>query len=134
MREQDRQLVLELTRWGNTEEEVTVSCFTQADTASNDIDFEQLDQRVTFGRNETRARCTVDILDDTVYEGKERFYVFVRGRPGELVNSTLDERPLCVYIVYDPNDGKGTSEREIEGRVRVRMSACYWGKLHVWAS
>ena len=108
MREQEGQLVLELTRSGNMEREVTVSCLTQPDTAADGVDFGGLhreESTIAFAPNQTRGRCAVEIYDDTTYEGKERFYVFVRGRAGELVNSRLEETPLCVYIVYDPNDG-----------------------------
>ena len=105
IREHDSQLVLELTRSGNTQTEATVTCLTQGDTATNNVDFEQTEETVTFAPFETRTRCTVEIYDDSIYEGKERFYVYVRSRAGQLVNSTLEETPLCIYIVYDPNDG-----------------------------
>ena len=105
MREQEGELVLELTRSGNLDSEVAVFCITQHDTALENIDYEGMNQSVMFGPGETRGRCRVQIYDDSEYEARERFYVYVRGRPGELISSTLENIPLCVYIVYDPNDG-----------------------------
>ena len=105
VREQEGQLVLELTRSGNVDSEVTVSCITQHDTAFDNIDYEGINQSVTFGPRETSSRCRVRIYDDSVYEAQERFYVFVTGMSGQLISSTLENIPICVYIVYDPNDG-----------------------------
>lgn len=89
------------------EHEVNVSCYTYADSARGGVDFEHLGQNstITFGPNQDSAQCTVRIHDDTVYERKERFYVYVQPAGG-LVNTALSETPLCIYIVYDPSDGR----------------------------
>ena len=101
------EIVLTLTRTWNVDHEVSVSCYTRAGTATDDIDFEQLDHdsTVTFAPNQTSAECVVNIYDDVVYEGKERFYVLVAAAADSLVITALSETPLCIYIIYDPNDG-----------------------------
>lgn len=96
---------MELSRSGNLNSEVTVSCFTQPDTAFDNIDYQRVNRSMTFAPNQTQGRCQVQIYDDSLYEAEERFFVFVTGRPGALVRSTLQEIPLCVLIAYDPNDG-----------------------------
>ena len=107
VREPVGELVIGITRTGNMNHEVNVSCYTRPDTAKDNVDFEHLDRdssTITFAPNQTHSRCTVGVYDDTMYERKERFYVYIVAAGG-LVNSALEETPLCVYIVYDPNDG-----------------------------
>lgn len=106
VREDVGDLELNLIRTINMEHEVNVSCSTHADTASEGVDFELLDQNstVTFAPYQTSAKCIVGIYDDTTYERKERFYVSLRAAGG-LVNTALSETSLCIYIVYDPSDG-----------------------------
>lgn len=106
VREKEGDITLNLIRVGNMEHEVNVSCYTYADSAEGNVDFEHLEQNstITFSPNQMSAQCTVRIYDDTVYERKERFYVYVKPAGG-LVNTALSETPLCIYIVYDPSDG-----------------------------
>ena len=103
VREEVGEVVLGLTRMGNMDHAVSVSCTTQADTATDNIDFGHLDRDsvVTFEPNQTEGRCVVEVYDDTIYERKERFYINLTANGG-LVNTGS---PLCVYIVYDPHDG-----------------------------
>ena len=107
MREGVGEVVLTLTRTRNMDHEVSVLCYTRADTATDNIDFERLDRSsvVSFAPNQTSAECIVTIHDDTVYEGKERFYVFMAGAADSLVITALSETPLCIYILCDSNDG-----------------------------
>ena len=111
--EQVGRVTLGLTRTGNMEKEVNVSCSTRANTATENSDFQHLrgnDSIVTFVPDQTYGRCVVGIYDDIEYEPRERFYVYVKPAGG-LVKSALASTPLCVYIIYDPKDGMCMSAR-----------------------
>ena len=112
-------MVLSLVRTNNMEHEVNVSCYTRSDSATRGEDFEhrQRNTTVTFASHQRSAECIVNINDDTMYEKKERFYVYLEPAGG-LVDTAL-EKPLCIYIVYDPHDGMFNSiERSHDGMFR----------------
>lgn len=125
------EVVLTLTRTRNMDHEVSVSCYTRADTAMDNVDFERLnrDSVVTFAPNQTSAECAVTIYDDTVYEGKERFYVLMAPAADSLVITALSETPLCIYILFDSNDG--TLQKYSRILKRVVWGMCVQSYIYV---
>ena len=102
-------LSVNISRTGNLEQSVDVVCYTEAHTASRGEDFRMRPNsarsRVVFSPFQTMAQCQVEIVDDILHESKEQFLVHlgdVRGRA--TVDTTTS--PLCVYLIFDINDGE----------------------------
>ena len=112
MEEDSSQLILNLTRQGNMDQEVGVVCATEADTAIANDDYvsrphDSLGSEVMFGVNQSLAQCVVGIIDDEALEPRERFHVYLTASSRHsAVNIDHTSSSICIHIRYAENDGE----------------------------
>ena len=125
---------IQLSRLGSLEQEAGVVCYTEPDTALGGADYISRPRfspgsEVVFGVNQSLAECRVQILDDTDFEARERFYVHIlplppRGSGPALADtgptpstqsSIVGPSSICVYINYAENDGKALGPLPSDG-------------------
>ena len=129
VQESSGQVVINLTRMGNLEQEVGVVCYTESDTAQGDTDYVSrgrgsLESVVMFGVNQSVAECRVQIRDDQEFETGERFLVHLAsGGTDNFINTDPNLSSICVYISYAEEDSK-EGGREGEGAMMHGSSAC----------
>jgi len=107
VQEEQRQVVIPVRREGDASKTATVICFTQAASAG-DADFERReprenDQLVFQGTpyNQRDASCTINLIDDALFEREEFFYVKLDRANVEARIGAID----TVKVVIDgPND------------------------------
>lgn len=105
-------LTLNITRRGNLEQEMGVVCYTEDDTAIGNADYvSRLEMSagsvVMFGVNQSLAECVVEIVDDKVFESRERFHVHLAATSKHgFFNIDEAFSSICIYINFDERDGK----------------------------
>ncbi|OQV15527.1 Extracellular matrix protein FRAS1 [Hypsibius exemplaris] len=103
---------LTIIRTGNVDVESTVRCFTMSRSAqpgSDYIDRPNTDQSVVvFRRGERRQTCVVSIVDDSVFEADEQFYVLLGSTQSSKLGShgkatvTITNREDAPKIYFEP--------------------------------
>ncbi|CAG5094102.1 Oidioi.mRNA.OKI2018_I69.XSR.g13247.t3.cds [Oikopleura dioica] len=124
VQEEQRQVVIPVRREGDASKTATVICYTQAASAG-DADFERReprenDQLVFQGTpyNQRDASCTINLIDDSLFEREEFFFVKLDKANIEARIGAID----TVKVVIDgPNDLPQISMAE--NRLEVRESA-----------
>lgn len=111
VQESSGDLQLNLTRTGNLDQVVRVVCYTQDDSAHGKADYlsrpkNSLESEVIFGVNETTAVCAVTIVNDQVFESRERFYVRLGNTRQGFAHIEPTLSTMCVHINYDESDSK----------------------------
>jgi hypothetical protein len=95
------EALVTLIRTGGTTGNVVVNYRTVADTAIADSDFVTTEGKVRFLTGETEKQITVELIDDTLFEGSERFQLIITdlageaeiGEPGSTTVTILDDDP-----------------------------------------
>lgn len=112
VRESIGTVLVNLTRTGSLEQEISVVCYTEDDTARGNEDYapryqDSLDSEVTFPVNQSTTTCALTVINDTNHEGREMFKVHLTTSANtSFVTFDPTFSSLCVYISYDENDGK----------------------------
>ncbi len=101
--EKDGQLVLPVSRWGRTNNTVSVDYSTKDLTAQSGTDYVASTGTLTFLPGQTEQSITVSILDDDVPEDLEQFQVGISHPAGALVIPYGDTRTITVIS----DDGAG---------------------------
>ena len=84
---------------------VMVLFFTLPRPAVSGMDFQPLSIMLTFGPNESKKTVTVSVLDDSILEGSERFFVDLSLDPSVPEGAVLGSDSRAVVTVVD-NDGQ----------------------------
>ena len=112
-------LTVTATRFGDPNTPITVNYTTSDGTAMAGSDYERSSGTVTFGPGETQATISITILDDSLVENAENFFVALSDAVGATIgnNSTAtvtiadDDSPNATIgfsaSSYDVNEGAG---------------------------
>ncbi|GIZ02711.1 extracellular matrix protein FRAS1 [Caerostris extrusa] len=86
----------------------TIYCITQDGSAHSREDFEEryLNRKtsvITFSANQKESFCTVNIYDDTIYEGKETFKVELASHKAD-TGTVIGAKKTAIIEMDDPED------------------------------
>ena len=90
--------IINLTRIGSVEDEVTIDYTTADGTAEDPADYTQDSDTVTFASGERNKSFTVDLQDDADYEGSETVKLRLSNPTG---NAVLGTQKLAVLTILD---------------------------------
>lgn len=109
VREDAGTLRVGVIRGGGTEGTVTVAYRTVADTANADLDFTPVSGVLTFGDGETSAEISIEILNDSLFEGAtpETFFVQLFDVTGRAVLGDGTENTLSVAVNIEDDGDSG---------------------------
>ena len=102
-------LSIPIIRKGDLSQAFSLICFTRQLTAIEDKDYvgrytmEQ--SRITFAPGEKVKNCTIEILDDSIYEADETFQVKLSDLRG-LKDAKFDQLMAATVTILNEEDGK----------------------------
>lgn len=107
--EEGEDVVISLVRYGNLDYQEGVVCFTEADSATAGTDYvpRSMQSEVVFAVNESTTECIVHVVNDLLWEPRERFAVRLAplSKYG-FVHIDPSADSICIYINYDDTDGE----------------------------
>jgi len=104
--ESDSQVVLAVTRTGDTSRRTLIDIKTRDGGATAGADYVAVDRTLTFEPHETEKQVPVKIIDDDQEEGLEEFFVFLELREDDESEAVLGaSHTASVLIIDDDHPG-----------------------------
>ena len=126
--ESREEAIVSLIRTGGSAGEVEVEYRVIADTATADSDYIAADGKVRFLAGETEKQIIIELIDDTLFEGSERFQLLIAeleggadiGEPASTTVTILDDDPdgrfASIYldaVSYEINENDAEVNLEV---------------------
>ncbi|MET0006426.1 MAG: Calx-beta domain-containing protein [Candidatus Thiodiazotropha sp. 6PLUC9] len=140
--EANREALISLVRTGGSAGTVDVEYQTISDTATAESDFIPTEGKVRFLSGETEKQISVELIDDSLFEGSELFQIVLTdiegeatiGEPASTTITILDDDPDSRFasislesVSYEirENDGQITVNLIREGNLDTEVSVAY---------
>ncbi|GIY35545.1 extracellular matrix protein FRAS1 [Caerostris darwini] len=108
VKEDSGTIQIPIIRSKDVSQNSTIYCITQDGSAHSREDFEEryLNRKtsvITFSANQKESFCTVNIYDDTIYEGKETFKVELASHKAD-TGTVIGAKKTVIIEMDDPED------------------------------